>query len=492
MNMRNYSRGFASIALLGLLAIGTVAAIVAQRQHLVELNAQLETLDERFGAFRPSGYTGKLLTRLTEGGAESSFNTTPCTTPDGQTITTNAIGDFIVITVNPGAANEEKISATAASCTGTTLTWSIANRGLSFASPTTTITANKEAHAIGETVIISDDDHFTYAQYPAKDQAETITGLWSVSTPTSGSHIANKDYVDGRAFGGIGNASETATGTVEIATVGEIAAGTTNGSLGRLAIPASAATSTWTASATTGNVPALSSDGKLDNNFISTSTLLDATSTIMIGDFPAWHIGKQAAFYDTAGTTTFAVPPGITKVFVTTCSAGAGAGGATNNTAGAGAGAGGGGCAYEWVDVTGTTSIQVHVGAPGAGDAGSGTGTAGSWSTFGTNGFYNYATGGLPGATEGGVGGIGGCGVGGTINTCGGNGDGSFSDDSEVIVQGGRGGGCDFGGGTGSRTSDGDGIDATGYCSGGAGAVATTATDRAGGDGSKGFVAVQW
>jgi hypothetical protein len=251
---------------LGLLLIGSLVAgafgfnnYIDQNEKITELSEQVSELQEaKFGAFRPSGYTGKLLTRLTEGGSETSFNTTPCTTPDGQTITSGAIGDFIVITVNPGAANEEKISATSVSCSGTTLTWTIGNRGLSFASATTTITANKEQHAIGETVIISNDDHFTYTQYPAKDQDETITGTWTFENfPIT----ASTTY-----------ASETVAGASELATQIEAASSTeSGGTTRRLVIPASMATSTYNSATAALRVLMSGNDGFLDQGFLPTS-----------------------------------------------------------------------------------------------------------------------------------------------------------------------------------------------------------------------------
>jgi ribosomal protein L14 len=162
------------------------------------------------GGFRPSGYTGKLLTRLTQGGSETTFNTTPGTAPDGTSITTAKVGDFIVLTINPGASNEEKISASAVSVSGTTATWTIINRGLSF-TENVAVTANKKQHAIGETVIISNDDHYLSSQYPAKDENAVITGTWTFDTfpitPT------------------VSSSTETTAGYVELATKAELAAG---------------------------------------------------------------------------------------------------------------------------------------------------------------------------------------------------------------------------------------------------------------------------
>jgi microcystin-dependent protein/ribosomal protein L14 len=221
-----------------------------------ELLLSALTTDMSLGGFRPSGYTGKLMTRLTQGGSETTLNTTPGTAPDGTSLTTAKIGDFIVLTINPGASNEEKISASAVSVTGTTATWTIINRGLSF-TENTAVTANKKQHAIGETVIISNDDHYLSSQYPAKDENAVITGLWTFNafpvTPTTST------------------STETTAGYVEIATKAEAAAGTTlGGTSAPLVLPASMATSTSQVATT--SVVVTNTSGKIADNFFATST----------------------------------------------------------------------------------------------------------------------------------------------------------------------------------------------------------------------------
>lgn len=126
----------------------------------------------------------------------------------------------------------------------------------------------------GQSIFILSDSPCHFAEYAVKQNDETITGDWKGPTPATPTSFVNRNYVDGKTFGGIGNASETATGTVEIATGAEIAASTLNGTLGRLAIPATLATSTWNIS-TAGNVIPVSdlTTKKIDSNFISTSTL---------------------------------------------------------------------------------------------------------------------------------------------------------------------------------------------------------------------------
>lgn len=226
-----------------------------QNSYLLSVltSGQEEPSETRFGGFRPSGYTGKLLTRLTEGGAEATFNTTPATAPDGTSLTTAKMGDFIVITVNPGAANEEKISASAVSVSGTTATWTIINRGLSF-TENVAVTANKKQHAIGETVIISNDDHYLSSQYPAKDENAVITGTWTFNSfPITPNNSTS---------------TETNAGIVEIATQTEIASSTQNSDISRLVIPASAATSTYNSATAALRVVVTQNDGTIDSDFL--------------------------------------------------------------------------------------------------------------------------------------------------------------------------------------------------------------------------------
>lgn len=233
-------------------------ALLSYRQALIEDRVQSQ--EPNLGAFRPSRYTGKLLTRLQEGGAESTFNTTPGTTPDGSLLTSAALGDFIVITINPGGANEEKISASAVSVSGSTATWTIINRGLSFASPTTTLTANVEQHAIGEAVIISNDDQFLYNQYVSVDDTQTISGqktlsqgaFFSVAASSSdecvsGTEYCTKAYVDATANAGAATSTETNGGIVELGTAIETASSTDHGSTKPTVVQTKHATDTPTA-----------------------------------------------------------------------------------------------------------------------------------------------------------------------------------------------------------------------------------------------------
>jgi len=134
----------------------------------------------------------------------------------------------------------------------------------------TTLAVRHPAQSI---FIISDSPCF-FTEFAVKQSDETITGNWIVPSPVGAYSIVPRNYVDGKLFGGIGNAGETATGTVEIATGAEAAASTQSGTLGRLVLPATLATSTWNPSTNANRVIVSGSGGTIDNNFIATSTIL--------------------------------------------------------------------------------------------------------------------------------------------------------------------------------------------------------------------------
>jgi len=278
--------GLAIFLIASVLALGVAGVTALKTKQIEEKQAQL-------GAFRPSNYVGKLLTRLNEGGAESTFRTTPNTAADGSSLTNAKLGDFIVFTINPGASNEEKISVSAvATSTGGIATWTIISRGLSF-TENAQVSANIKQHAIGETVIISNDDHYLNQQYVNIDDNQTITGIKTFAssslprasttpTYTTGDELKFVTYgqLASTSFAGTVDGSETAKGIFEAATIAESSAGTALGSTGAMLIPQNKYFSA-TSSATT-SVPVTKSTGKLDQGYINLteSWTIAGTSTL--------------------------------------------------------------------------------------------------------------------------------------------------------------------------------------------------------------------
>jgi hypothetical protein len=409
------------------------------------------------------------------------------------TLTANAvrgggsISGYNCFTIDEGSAQHEVVCGTVSSTAVTSMT-----RGISFATGTTTDSDNQFAHRRGANVKITDYPviQILKAQANGEDTYANILSYTSHPTFTADAQIVDKKYVDDIAFSGAAviDATTAARGVGELATQIETASSTASGSSGVLLIPASNATSTYNAATAPLRVVVTKNSGKIDDNFISTSTLLanlDLATTTIIGDLPSWHIGKQMQVFTNTGTSSFAVPSGITKVSVEVV--GAGGAGASCNAAGsasaAGGGGGGGGYAFENVDVTGTTSIQVHVGAASS-----------NWSTFGTNGYYLYATGGASSGGEG-MAGAGGTGVGGDINIAGqGGGSGSAEVASNsAAIQSGFGGSSKLGGGAAAKgVADDEGSAGGNYGGGGSGASCGSGMSGSGGAGAPGIVIVTW
>lgn len=409
-----------------------------------------------------------------------------------------SVSGYQCFTIDEGRSDAEFVCGTVSGTSVTNL-----ERGLSYTSGTTTLTARKFAHRVGANVKQTD--------FPLIQRLRNILGgletieqaikyASSVSTTTLAldrDNLASVGLVQDIAFSGaaITNAATTNKGVVEIATQLETASSTPTGSSGAVvAIPASNATSTYNAATAPLRVVVTKNNGKIDDNFIATSTLLANLSlptTTAIGAFPSWQIGKQRQIFTSTGTTSFSVPSGITKVEVEVL--GGGGGGGSCNAAGSASAGGGGGGAGGWaseiVDVTGTTSIQVFVGSGGSANGG-----IGGWSTFGTNGFYLSATGGNNGsAAQEGIAGSGGVGSGGDINISGqdgGSGHSEIGSNSAANV-GGNGGTSRYGGGAASGVGA-QGSNSSNYGGGGGGAGCGSGQGNSGGSGAQGLVIVRW
>jgi hypothetical protein len=205
------------------------------------------------------------------------------------------------------------------------------SRGMSRSYPYTASTTLRQTHS-GQSIFILSDSPQHFSEYAVKRNDEDITGDWKVPTPANSTSIANRAYVDGAAFGGIGNASETATGTVQLATGLQAASSTSSGTLGRLVIPASLATSTYNTDTAALRAVITQNDGKIDDYFIATTTLLN----------PVITIASDLASTTITGTTTISTCRNCTNTtvyvpatqFASTSIAALGALDATNGTVG--------------------------------------------------------------------------------------------------------------------------------------------------------------
>jgi hypothetical protein len=186
----------------------------------------------------------------------------------------------------------------------------------------------------------------------------------------------------------------------------------------------------------------------------------------------------------TAGTYTFTVPNGVTKVWAQVWGGGAGAGGASSTTSTGGTGGGAGGFTSGIFGVTPGQQIPLTVGAGGTpGAAAGGTGGNGGTSSFGA---LCSATGGTGGAGNANSGGSGGTGTGGDLNLPGGNASFSVPVASGYYMSG-MGGSAWMSPATTPNTA---GLGNTAVFPGCGGNGATG--DAAGGAGAPGMVIVRW
>lgn len=337
----------------------------------------------------------------------------------GSNLTMLSFGSIGYVTFEPGVSGKEEV----ASFTGITdngdgtQTLTGLTRGLLSRFPFGT-GGTARSHGSNTTVTFSNPGEF-YNHFTIKENAEAVTGYWTVPNPISAQGIASKSYVDGTAFGGVGLSSETATGTVEIATGVEIASSTTNGSIGRLAIPASLATSTYN-SATAGlKVVVTQNSGKIDNNFIDSTALasLSGTNTwtgvnthtnnvVLTGSATSTIAIASTSLYTTSFTWT--KPNGLKYLEVEAVGGGGGSGGNTTGEAITGAGGGG---AYEKHIISAASLGSTETVTVGAGGTAGASGNPGATSggTGGTTSFGSHITA---------VGGSGGTVVTGTVGGC--------------------------------------------------------------------------
>ena len=196
---------------------------------------------------------------------------------------------------------------------------------------------------------------------------------------------------------------------------------------------------------------------------------------------------------------TWVCPAGVTKVLVTMSGGGAGGSGGYYNMSGGG-GSGAETAKRIGIDVTPGNSYTITVGAAGTGGVGWNDGTDGGYSQFHSSAYrvlggnkgvkatsVKSSTGGV--AVEGNSMDASGQSAGDFDSTGSGKGAGGGG---QYQTAGGGGGGSAFGRGGNGGGNNTDGVDATGYGAGGGGAGWNASVHRNGGDGSPGFVLIEY
>lgn len=151
--------------------------------------------------------------------------------------------------------------------------------------------------------------------------AFTVVAPTTSITPTSPLQIPNKSYVDSVALQGAPSGSETATGTIKVATNVQAASSTLSIYPGgaRLALTAGISTSTYNPSGSL-QVVVTQNNNKIDPNFITqtfSSATLNGTTTITSiasttdgrGSYPLWTLLGSSTLVTDTGTWTISNIP---------------------------------------------------------------------------------------------------------------------------------------------------------------------------------------
>ncbi len=184
-----------------------------------------------------------------------------------------SVSGYACFTIDEGRSDSEYVCGTVSGTSVTSL-----ERGLSLTTGTTTIAALQFAHRVGANVKITDYPLINRLrnQNNGIETFPNTVRYASGVTPAATGDLTDKEYVDGVAFSGAGviDASTVAKGVSELASGCEVASSTSSGTSGPLVIAASSATSTYNLPTAPCRVVTTDNLGKIDNNFISTSTLI--------------------------------------------------------------------------------------------------------------------------------------------------------------------------------------------------------------------------
>lgn len=437
---------------------GIIAAGIAVASLLGYVTAQAPTLGSTYVTPDVRAvFSTTLASRISS--TDTSMTLTSATDRDGNVLASSTYG-FII---DEGTAVEEFVLA---DCTGTICT--NMTRGLSVYTGTSTVPSLRFEHRRGASVKITDAPSLLFAINVLKGRQNIENPLRydNIATTTlalNENNLASVAYANSLSFGAVAQASETAAGFSELATGIQAASSTSSGETGaRLVIPASLATSTYNSATAPLKVVMTQNNGKIDNNFIATSTLFG---------FPISQIASSTVKTYTATTTahvanyTYLKPSNLKYIIVKVQGPG-GNGGGRNRSSGGGGGGGYGEKIIPASALSTSTPIVVGVG---------GISTASSFGSFVTANAGSVGADGPHGA-----GGGGGSSSGGDINISGQNGQAGIEGASNRPSYGGSGGNAvlGFGGATVNAISDyaeNNGQNGKNY--GGGGSAGTTAMD---------------
>lgn len=180
------------------------------------------------------------------------------------------LSGYQCFTIDEGRSDSEYVCGTV---TGTTV--SSLERGIDLSTGTSSTASLKYAHRRGSSIKVTDFPLIARMRH-------ILAGVYAADyTPNEAGDLTTKSYVDALSFGGlvpIGNESDD--GVVELATAQEQASSSVTGNSGSpLVLQAKNATSSYNAATAGNKVVVTQNNGKIDDNFLSTSLARTASTS---------------------------------------------------------------------------------------------------------------------------------------------------------------------------------------------------------------------
>ena len=280
---------------------------------------------DNLGAVNPVAGTVYYLSGSGVGASAASITLTSLTVPQsGYELVDSDFSTTFYLTLEPGNRTRQEI----ASCTtivqnaDNTATLSGCSRGLLPFSPYTASSTYQFSHGGGTSVIFSNPPQL-YEEFPARGDAESITGLWTFSSSsiprldsylvaTNDAQFISKKYADDLVASGVADGNYTTFGGYVLATTSQIIAGTATSTATRyLVLPSELANTTSSAK---NIIPVTKTSGKLSQGFLDltegftfsggvTSTATTTLSNTIIGGTTSTISSTNLNI--TSATTTF-------------------------------------------------------------------------------------------------------------------------------------------------------------------------------------------
>ena len=237
------------------------------------------TPSQEFGAVNPVAGTVYYLSGSGIGASATSITLTSLTVPQsGYELVDSDFSTTFYLTIEPGNRTRQEIVSctTVAQNADNTATLSGCSRGLLPFSPYTASSTYQFSHSGGTSVIFSNPPQL-YEEFPARGDAESITGLWtfsSTSIPRLDSYLAatndaqfiSKKYADDLTASGVADGNYTTFGGYILATTSQVIAGTATSTATRyLVLPSELANTTSSAK---NIIPITKTNGKLSQGFL--------------------------------------------------------------------------------------------------------------------------------------------------------------------------------------------------------------------------------